>query len=97
MFTCPMDGLYVFYFSVSSNGAGHQIVAKLVVDAANEVDAIADTYHQYHEAQGSNLAVVSLRQGQQVWVSNYRWTDKSVETSDVDRFSSFSGFLVFKL
>ncbi|XP_045214792.2 complement C1q subcomponent subunit C-like [Mercenaria mercenaria] len=94
MFTCPMDGLHVFYFSVSTNGV-HQVVAKLVVDGTNQVDAISDTYHANHEAQGGNLVVISLQRGQQVWVANYRWVDISVQDSNVDRFSTFSGFMLY--
>ncbi|XP_053393544.1 uncharacterized protein LOC128555361 [Mercenaria mercenaria] len=94
MFTCPMDGLYVFYFSVSTNGV-HQVVAKLVVDGTNQVDAISDTFHTSHEAQGGNLVVLSLQRGQQVWVANYRWVDQSVQDSNASRFSTFSGFLLY--
>ena len=93
MFTCPVDGVYVFYFSVSTNGI-NQIVAKLVVDGAHQVDAIADTYHENHEAQGGNLVLLSLKKGQQVWVANQRWSDTSMQESNNSRFSSFSGFLL---
>ncbi|XP_053393542.1 complement C1q tumor necrosis factor-related protein 7-like [Mercenaria mercenaria] len=94
MFTCPTDGLYVFYFSVSTNGV-HQVVAKLVVDGTNQVDAISVTFHTYHEAQGGNLVVLSLQSGQQVWVANYRYVDKSVQDSNASRFSTFSGILLY--
>ncbi|KAL4229496.1 hypothetical protein ACF0H5_012536 [Mactra antiquata] len=94
MFTCPMDGLFAFYFSVSTNGV-NQIVAKLTVNGENKVDAISDTYHEYHEAQGSNFVLVSLTAGQQVWIANYRWANRSVQDSDVSRFATFSGFYLY--
>ncbi|KAL4226003.1 hypothetical protein ACF0H5_013990 [Mactra antiquata] len=94
VFTCPMDGLYVFYFSTAT-WAVSQSVVKLVIEGANVVDAIADTYHGSQEAQGANFAVLSLRAGQQVWVANYRWTDKTVSVKDVNRFATFSGFMLY--
>ncbi|XP_053393543.1 heavy metal-binding protein HIP-like [Mercenaria mercenaria] len=93
MFTCPVDGIYGFYFSVSTQDV-HQIVAKLVVDSVNEVDGVSDTMHDNHEAQGGNFVFVSLTKGQQVWVANYRWTYHSMQETDIYRFSTFSGFLL---
>ena len=95
IFTCPVNGVYLFFFEVGS-GAQKQIVAKLVANNVNEVDAIADAeYHQYHEAQGSNMAILRLGQGTQVWVENYRWTDRGVEGDPTERFSTFSGILLY--
>lgn len=89
-----MDGIYVFYFTVSTVDI-NQIVAKLVVDGVNQVDGVSDTYHDNHEAQGGNFAVLSLQKGQQVWVANYRWTTHSMAESDTYRFSTFSGFFLY--
>ncbi|XP_045214790.2 heavy metal-binding protein HIP-like [Mercenaria mercenaria] len=93
MFTCPVDGIYGFYFSVSTQDV-NQIVAKLVVDSVNEVDGVSDTMHDNHEAQGGNFVFVSLTKGQQVWVANYRWASHSMQETDIYRFSTFSGFLL---
>ena len=95
IFACPIGGVYLFFFEVGS-GFQQQIVAKLVVNGVNKVDAIGDAeYHQYHEAQGSNMAIVRLKQGDHVWVENYRWTDKAVEGDKTDRFTTFSGILLY--
>ena len=83
IFTCPIDGIYGFYFSIATVNV-NEIVAKLVVNSANEVDGVVDTFHTNHEAQGGNFVFVSLTKGQQVWVANYR-------------FSSFSGYLLYWL
>ena len=54
IFTCPENGVYLFFFEVGS-GLQNQVVAKLVANSVNQVDAIADSeYHRTHEAQGSN-------------------------------------------
>lgn len=88
-----MDGVYVIYFSVSTTSR-HQIVAKLVVDGANLVDAVSDTLEKNHEAQGSNLVVTGLKLGQQVWVANYRWGNQTINDSNTYRFATFSAFLL---
>ena len=96
IFTCPVNGVYLFFFEVGS-GTQKQIVAKLVANNVNEVDAIADSeYHQYHEAQGSNMAILRLGQGTHVWVENYRWADQGVEGNPTERFSTFSGILLYQ-
>ena len=95
IFTCPVSGVYLFFFEVGS-GTQRQIVAKLVANNVNQVDAIADSeYHTSHEAQGSNMAILRLGQGTHVWVENYRWADKAVEGDTTDRFSTFSGILLY--
>lgn len=96
MFTCPVTGVYMFFFEVGS-GARHQIVAKLVVNGSNTVGGIADSeYHDSHEAQGSNMAILKLSAGTHVWVENYRWADKFVEGGTTDRFTTFSGILLYQ-
>ncbi|XP_052820133.1 protein HP-25 homolog 1-like [Mya arenaria] len=94
MFTCQIDGLYVFSFFVA-DFARQQVVARLSVNGVNQVDAIADTSntHQYMESQGGNLAVVRLTAGQAVWIASYRHPETSVYATGVDRFqgSYYSG------
>ena len=86
----------MFFFEVGS-GARHQIVAKLVANGANTLDGIADSdYHDRHEAQGSNMAILRLAAGTHVWVENYRWPDKYVQGGLTDRFTSFSGVLLYQ-
>ena len=95
IFTCPKDGVYLFFFEVSI-WSNRQIVAKLVANSANEVDGIADAeFHTGQEAQGSNMAILRLGQGSHVWVENYRWADRAVEGSSISRFTTFSGILLY--
>ena len=86
----------MFYFTVS-NSAGHQIVAKLVVNGVNYVDAIADSDggNQYTEAQGSNMAILSLSKGSHVSIENYRWGQQQADGAPTNRFSSFSGIRLY--
>ena len=93
IFTCPYDGLYVFNFVVSTTGV-HQIVAKLVVDGVNQLDGISDTFHAPQEAQGGNSMVLSLKQGQLVWVADNRYNNQYLDSTNSSRFSSFSGFML---
>ena len=95
IFTCPVNGVYLFFFEVG-NIAKKQIVAKLVANNVNEVDAIADTEYQPNEAQGSNMAILRLGQGTHVWVENYRWADQDVVGGQIDHFSTFSGILLYR-
>ena len=95
IFICPVNGVYLFFFEVGSRDQ-KQIVAKLVANNVNEVDAIADTAGQPNEAQGSNMAILRLRQGTHVWVENYRWADQDVQGDPTDHFSTFSGILLYQ-
>ena len=93
VFTCPLDGVYLFFFDLSTINVS-QIVAKLVVNNINTVDAISDTISVNHEAQGSNLAILRLTKGSHVWVANYRWNNQSVKSSHYSHFATFSGLLI---
>ena len=95
IFTCPVNGVYLFFFQVGTRDK-KQIVAKLVANNVNEVDAIADTELLPNEAQGSNMAILRLGQGTHVWVENYRHPDQGVEGDPTDRFSTFSGILLYQ-
>ena len=97
IYTCPVNGVYLFFFAVSSTFQ-HQIVAKLVVNGVNQVDAIADVENgpQYQEGHGSNMVILRLAAGTQVWVENYRWSTHFVEGDKTDRFTTFSGVLLYQ-
>ena len=96
IYTCPVNGVYLFFFAVGS-GSKHQIVAKLVTNGVNQVDAIADSeYHDDHEGHASNMVILRLAAGTHVWVENYRWTTHFVEGGKTDRFTTFSGVLLYQ-
>ena len=66
IYTCPTDGVYLFFFAVGS-GSQHQIVAKLVTNGVNQVDAIADSeFHLNQEAHASNMVILRLVAGTHV-------------------------------
>ena len=63
----------------------------------NKVDGIADSeYHANHEAQGSNMAIMRLRAGDHVAVENYRWANIGATGTTTDRFTTFSGILLYQ-
>ena len=88
-----MDGLYVMNFVISTYGY-QQIYAKLVVDGVNQLDGISDTINAQHDAQGGNLMILSLKQGESVWIASYVRLNQAIDGSKILRFSSFSGFLL---
>lgn len=81
-FIAPVAGVYVFYFSVHSPGTR----ADLVVNGA----PIANLY--IGNDQASQLAIVTLSQGDDVSVQNIQ-ADKLIWGSG---YSSFSGFLLYE-
>ncbi|XP_052259544.1 complement C1q-like protein 4 isoform X2 [Dreissena polymorpha] len=97
IFTCPVDGMYVFSFFIC-NTHTLQVVAELLMDNTKILHAIADAEGQtsgFAEVQGGNLAVVYCGQGSGVRVTNVRWAGGQVLGDDAtSRFSSFSGFLL---
>lgn len=95
IFTCPEDAVYLFFFEVSS-GSQRQIVARLVANNVNMVDAIADNENERTEEQYSNMAILRLKQGTHVAVENYRWGQQLAQGGSTHRFSTFSGILLSK-
>ncbi len=92
-FTCQIAGTYVFFFTISSNRRSNSPYIMLVKDGSN-INAvhIADTDDNFH--QSSNMAILHLEAGNQVWLQFVYFSGDEVY-SDTYHFSSFSGFLLF--
>ena len=93
MFHCPVTGVYLFTFHIESNRMG-EIVAKLAIDGANQIDAIA-TADSHSFVMGGNTAVVRVAAGQTVWVATYEMNDATLVNDDNLRYTSFSGVLLY--
>ena len=74
----------MFTFGIESDAAGH-IVTKLVVNGANQVNAVIGQYQN-----SGNTAVVRLTTGQEVWVA-IDGGNATIWNSDTYRYSTFSG------
>ena len=93
MFQCPQSGVYLFSFTIESHNA-YVIVAKLVVDGNNQLDAITDGSGGHYQT-ASTTAIVRVTSGQSVWVATYHNNDVTLFDSDRFRYTSFSGVLLF--
>ena len=88
-FTCPVDGLYYFYFSIMEDSSG-DIIGGLEMDNRNIVSVWAETYGDTGYPHSSNSAVVRCTAGQRV----YLMCDSSGDVySNFKKYSTFSGFL----
>ena len=90
---CPVTGVYLFTFHIESNRMG-EIVAKLVIDGTNQIDAITTAGTGSFE-MGGNTAVVRVSAGQSVWVATYEMNDVTLINDDKLRYTSFSGVLLY--
>ncbi|XP_060605943.1 complement C1q tumor necrosis factor-related protein 3-like [Ruditapes philippinarum] len=93
VFTAPVSGIYLFTFVISEYSEA-EMVAKLVVDGQNVVDAITNPVAPGHDQQGVNSAAIQVNKGQAVWVVNYFRNDISIRSDENYRFASFSGVLI---
>ncbi|XP_048743994.2 heavy metal-binding protein HIP-like [Ostrea edulis] len=87
VFTAPVDGHFFFFVNVQSYGSQY-IYTYLVLNGTPKVTTMA--YSTY--SSGPNLAVLSLQQGDRVWVKHYAGTGYHTE-SDAP-ITTFSGFLL---
>ena len=89
-FTCPVDGLYFFYFSIMTDTAG-DIIVGLEIDNRNVVSLWAETYRDNDYPHSSNSAVVGCTAGQEV---NLVCDSSGDVYSTFRKYSTFSGFLI---
>ncbi|KAK3590479.1 hypothetical protein CHS0354_015646 [Potamilus streckersoni] len=94
IFTVPVEGTYLFTFSIVRINA-NQLVAKLVVDGAGMVDAIADPAVGLHEHQGTNAAIIHLKKGQSVWIEAFHLESDTLFSLTNDRYCTFAGVLLY--
>ena len=89
-FTCPIDGLYFFIYTIESDD--NDIVVALRIDGND----IARTFHDEADSsdhdQATNSALVTCLAGQEVYLYMYGYD--GYVTSSYRRDTTFSGFLV---
>ena len=90
IFYAPVDGTYMFYVNILSE-AGHFIETELVANSTFQLAELYSGGGKFHGA-GSNLVVVHLAQGDQVWVRVHVAfsSDMAVHCC----WSTFSGYLL---
>ena len=89
IFHCPKSGIYLFSFSIESERAG-AIVARLVIDGTNQLDAITDGGSGYFEMAGVT-AIARVTADQSVWVATYQFNDRTLLDTNMFRYTSFPG------
>ena len=89
-FTCPVDGLYFFTYTIQSYDAHIRILLR--IDGVTVVGVYHDEYDSSDATQASNSALVTCLSGQQVYLYNYG--NFGIIASDSYRLTTFSGFLV---
>ena len=97
VFTCPMDGVYIFSTSIMTISGSHTEQTRVHVDIMKNGAEIAAAYANGGSGemeQGSVSAAVQLVRGDTVKVAYQRHTDVHVWG---DRLTSFMGVLVTPL
>ncbi|XP_045163908.2 EMILIN-1-like [Mercenaria mercenaria] len=95
VFTAPREGLYLFYFAFGAGYEPHKLWMHIVVDGQGKASGVADTWQRGHDAQGTNLVLLHLQQGDSVWVATYKVADKSIYGFP-GGFTTFSGVLLYE-
>ncbi|KAL4224120.1 hypothetical protein ACF0H5_017573 [Mactra antiquata] len=93
IFTAPVEGVYMFYLAFAAGHAAHRIWMHIVVDGSEKVSGVADTLQDHHDAQGTNLALLHLHQGDSVWVATY--AIPNVNVYGLPPFTTFSARRAF--
>ena len=93
-FTCQIAGTYVFMFTIASNYHNHDPHIRLIKDGSNIAGVHirdSDSVNNFH--QSSNMAILQLAVGNQVWL-RFQGSGEKVY-SDSSKWVSFSGFLLY--
>ena len=94
-FTCQIAGTYVFMFTIASNYQQHDPSVKLVKDGSDitrvHIRDGQSSVNNFH--QSSNMAILQLAVGNQVWLQ-FANSGEQVY-SDSSKWVSFSGFLLY--
>ena len=90
VFAAPASGLYVFHW-VNTNRDRSFMNTELIVKGKVYGKAMSDAMDHIDYAVASNLAVVQLEPGDQVWVRSGTWHSGKLAG---DYYSTFSGYRV---
>ena len=92
-FTCRVPGVYVFMFNINTDHDSINTMVNLVKNGQNIVGAVRDYQTDYsgQDSGVSGSAVLSLTNGDQVWVKL-----KQGEVSSDEKATNFSGYLLYE-
>ena len=93
IFTVPESGVYLLSFTFATDANGKWLWIKLVVDDRLIVRAATDDQHSTHVEMGGNTAILSLVQGESVWLEVEKSND--IQIWPVTYTSTFSGVLLY--
>ncbi|XP_052762171.1 uncharacterized protein LOC128204803 [Mya arenaria] len=97
IFRAPVPGLYLFSWAVTARKQqglnGYNIWAKLMMNGNHTVEAVAESYTDTEDNQGSNTAVLMMSRGDEVWVAHEGSADR-IHGDQVERSTSFTGALL---
>lgn len=91
IFACYQPGVYVFYW-VITNKDRTWMDSELVVNGIEQCQAFSDSGNHDDYAVASNVVVVDLKKGDQVWIRSGTWHNAQFGG---ERRSSFSGWLLY--
>ncbi|XP_052761389.1 caprin-2-like [Mya arenaria] len=96
-FRAPLPGLYLFSWAVTAKQLpgqiGYNIWAKLMKNGNHMIEAVAESYTDNEDNQGSSTAVLMLSRGDEVWVAHEGFADR-IHGDQVERCTSFTGVLL---
>ena len=94
IFTCPETGVYMFSVVLHcwhGKEGVKSLAARLMVASKEKSCVVSESRHSQHNDQASNLVILSVKQGQRVWVEIF-----DIPAARVFRtFSTFSGALLY--
>ena len=93
-FTCEIPGTYVFTFNIGVLN-DIEIMIVLVKNGLVIVNAHSRSNYSANFAQNTNTAILNLETGDKVWLQ-FHWYNGKRVYSDINRMTSFSGFLLYE-
>ncbi|XP_060553287.1 complement C1q-like protein 2 [Ruditapes philippinarum] len=93
VFRAKVSGVYMFTYAIAQRNK-NEIRVNLMYDGKIINGAVAEGRHTYHDAQGTNTAIIHVCKDKAVWIEAV--TCGPLEGNSADRrFTTFSGFLLY--
>lgn len=92
-FTAPETGVYIFTYVIAHGYEPGQVWVQLMHNGVKVNSGVADSYHQWQDLQGVNIAIIQVNAGSTLWVEIFHQNDASLY--GLDFFTSFSGALLY--